>query len=302
MLTIDFLAEITTRAGKSRTIQYLVDINTQTIINVSGVNLEKDDEFEKIYFPDAFCKTTDKNNTQIKYSVNTIGPNVLRDINFDEFSNNRNDNNPNNLSSHKIGTIEVGYGIKIIQKMAFQHIDLKNVVLGSSCEEIRYGAFAGSGIETFTSPPNLKEIRKDAFSNCRNLTSVKILFPCNFIGEMAFANCINLETIELSDDIKDIRFCAFQGCKKLKHFRWPANCPEVPNGCFNDCESLSQIDFQPLSKIVILGAFRNTSIKELNLISVISAELDSCYESDEYDIKIIKPLYGEFRIETILPF
>ena len=69
---------------------------------------------------------------------------------------------------------------------------------------------------TFTFPEDIVAIGNYAFSNCTNLTALKIPDSVFAICTGAFLNCKNLKSIFIPDSIHYIGYLAFDGCENLK--------------------------------------------------------------------------------------
>ncbi len=66
-----------------------------------------------------------------------------------------------------------------------------------------------------TIPKGVTKIRKYAFYNCRNLTSVSIHDGVKEIGERAFEGCNNLSSINIPQSVTAIENFVFKGCASL---------------------------------------------------------------------------------------
>ena len=108
--------------------------------------------------------------------------------------------------------------------------------------KIEESAFLKSKVVFLTIPEGIKNIGKDAFSQCAQLKSVKI--PDSVTGELnCFYGCEMLTSIEIGENITKIGNRAFVGCKKLEKIVFPDKVAEVNVTAFNDCNSLTTLSF-----------------------------------------------------------
>ena len=75
-------------------------------------------------------------------------------------------------------------------------------------------AFRDDDLESVTIPDSVKEIRNEAFYNCKNLKTVILGKGVERIGYEAFYNS-GLESITISDSVKEINRSAFGFCSEL---------------------------------------------------------------------------------------
>lgn len=67
----------------------------------------------------------------------------------------------------------------------------------------------------YTIPQGIRIIKCGAFSDCTELTGVRIPNSVEIINSFAFSNCENLSKIILPPNVK-VEYCAFDNCPKLK--------------------------------------------------------------------------------------
>ena len=92
------------------------------------------------------------------------------------------------------------YGVSSIEE-----IDISQ----STVRKIGTSAFSETGIKEITLPSNCKEIGQSAFSNCKNLTSVKLNEELEKIDAGAFQNCNSLKEIKIPSSVKEINGAIF---------------------------------------------------------------------------------------------
>lgn len=121
--------------------------------------------------------------------------------------------------------------------------------------------FMKKEVEEVVMPDSITEIQDYAFSNNKNLKSVKLSKNLQVLGVNAFFNCQALKSIELPATLKEIRsyafcatglesvvipesktlsslpdFCFFQ-CASLKEVTIPVTITKIPNNAFKECSS-----------------------------------------------------------------
>lgn len=111
--------------------------------------------------------------------------------------------------------------MKIVGDNAFNGcLNLENVSIGASVEEIGSSAFSGSRCKyiKMTSNSNISKIGMLAFSDCDSLRSLIIPNAVNEIPLLCAAYCDKLEYVKLPNDITTINMSAFNRCKNLNTF------------------------------------------------------------------------------------
>lgn len=68
----------------------------------------------------------------------------------------------------------------------------------------------------YTIPDSVFSIGIEAFSQCKELTSIKIPMTLKTIGCLAFENCCSLTSVTLPASVEKIGFRCFSNCKNLK--------------------------------------------------------------------------------------
>ena len=68
------------------------------------------------------------------------------------------------------------------------------------------------GCKTTTIPPGVTNIERNAFMNCKSLTSITIPNSVKSIGDHAFYMCTGLDSITIPNSVKSIGDYAFNGC------------------------------------------------------------------------------------------
>ena len=98
-----------------------------------------------------------------------------------------------------------------------------------------------SNVESYTIPPSVTTIGKEAFSSCKSLTSITIPPSVTAIGNSAFSSCESLTTITIPPSVINIGFGAFSGCKSLTSVTIPPSVTTIGKKAFSWCMRLSRI-------------------------------------------------------------
>ena len=86
-----------------------------------------------------------------------------------------------------------------------------------------------------------KNIPRNAFFNCRGLTSVSIPYSVTTIGSEAFSGCSGLTSITIPDGVTSIGNYAFDGCSGLTSITIPDIVTSIGSSAFSGCSSLESI-------------------------------------------------------------
>jgi hypothetical protein len=163
------------------------------------------------------------------------------------------------MASLKSLTFESGSKLREIQDLVFSSCDsLKSIFLPASLSVIDGSAFLGSSIE---------DILVDA-ANPHYFVSGEFLIG---VDEMIlirwFDHAEDLGIDCLSDvSLRQIGRCAFSHCPTLRSICIPASIEIFSERCFYLCDSLSQVIFEPGSKLTQIGV---TAFFECSLLTSI---------------------------------
>ena len=120
-------------------------------------------------------------------------------------------------------------------------------------------------------------IARDAFENCKNLTSIKLPNRLDTIGVYAFYGCERLESIFIPNRVSFIAPALFEGCKSLKSIVVDPNNKIYDSR--NNCNAIIKTNTNTL-----VSACSNTiipdSIKKIAKYSFQGVEIDSIYIPD----------------------
>ena len=144
-------------------------------------------------------------------------------------------------------TIPEGSKLKTIKASAFAtNKKLKNFNIEGSCdlETIESNAFANAEkLESFNFPKSVKNIELNAFSGCKNMTTVKFHDDADIekIGAGAFADC-GLTSISIPKKVKTIEREAFRSCKVLNKIDVTEFTTKIDPEAFKYCDNLTDIN------------------------------------------------------------
>ena len=121
---------------------------------------------------------------------------------------------------------------------------------GRGVEKIGSGAFKGTKITSITIPSSIKEIDSGAFSNCSELTEIKVDSDnttydsrnnCNAIIETKTNTLISgCKNTNIPQGIEKIGYQAFAGTK-IKSIVIPSYIKEIDSRAFENCSKLKKV-------------------------------------------------------------
>ena len=90
-------------------------------------------------------------------------------------------------------------------------------------------------------PNSVTSIGDNAFSDCKNITSIHIPDSITSIGDRAFCGCKSLTSIHIPDSVTSIGDSAFYCCRSLTSIHIPDSVTSIGDSAFGVCESLTSI-------------------------------------------------------------
>lgn len=157
------------------------------------------------------------------------------------------------FDNDNITAVVISEGITTVGEYAFLYCNnLQKATLPTTLKAIKRNGFMPHideymvhqnlyGLTEITIPAGVTEIARNAFSGT-SIKSVTIPSSVSAVGEMAFSECQKLETVRYSGKIISDRM--FVHCIKLKNFTITKSTTEIVGGCFNYCESLTEITYE----------------------------------------------------------
>lgn len=133
--------------------------------------------------------------------------------------------------------------VKTIDAYAFQYSGLKAVTLPDGLEEIGFGAFVSSSIESIKIPASVTKLGSLVFSKCKSLASVVFEdgITIKEIPYSAFSSASSLTSIEIPESVEIIDSVAFSYCTSLKNVSISDKITRVGNDAFNNTAILKSM-------------------------------------------------------------
>ena len=114
---------------------------------------------------------------------------------------------------------------------------LEKVIFLGSPKSIGCSAFQLSGITEIDLPKSISKVANGAFSNCKNLKSVKFNGVLKYLGEFAFNGCSALEELILPNGFEKLLTQTVCGCYNLKRLKIPKSVTFISEGTFGKMSS-----------------------------------------------------------------
>ena len=121
------------------------------------------------------------------------------------------------------------------------HVEIPSNISGTPVLAIGDAFTLCRDITTVTMPESIKYIGDYAFMICSSLNNVVIPQNVESIGSAAFEMCKSLTEISIPDTVKYIGDYAFMVCESLKNIELPKNITTISEGMFWKCSNLEQI-------------------------------------------------------------
>lgn len=103
--------------------------------------------------------------------------------------------------------------------------------------------FDCKSLTSITLPNSVKSIGFGAFMFCSSLTSITIPNSVTTIEDNAFMCCSKLTSITIGNSVKSIGYCAFENCKSLTEITLPNSVKSLGYYIFGNCISLEAITY-----------------------------------------------------------
>jgi hypothetical protein len=164
-------------------------------------------------------------------------------------------------------------------------------------------AFIPSKVKINGSVYTVTGIANNAFSNCKNLTYVKVSEGVTNMGIATFSYCENLESVVLGEGIEKISSSLFNGCASLSDINIPASVTEIDGSAFEGCTSLASINIPANVTNIVEYAFygcKNLASINVDDKNTTYASVDGVLYNKEKTILIQAPgkLQGVFTIPS----
>ena len=151
--------------------------------------------------------------------------------------------------------VEVPEGIQIIGDSAFEYcMEVQEVYLPDTVEQIGKHAFQGSGIRKIHLPEGLRVIDIYAFSGTP-LEYVELPEILQKLGHSAFRYCRMMKKAEFPTHLVEIPHDTFNDCGKLREVTLPKNVEVIGAHAFSGCAALEEMELPESVKRIEEGAF-----------------------------------------------
>ncbi|EWM54726.1 leucine-rich repeat protein [Ruminococcus flavefaciens] len=137
-------------------------------------------------------------------------------------------------------SVSLPSGLTTIWNCAFKDTkSLRSVTIPSTVKDIKFRAFWGSGITSF-SASSLNDMGSAVFEDCKNLKSAYLQNGFTLTWD-TFKGCSSLETVTLPNSLKRLGGGTFDGCVKLKSVTIPSSVYSLEKNAFKDCTSIQSV-------------------------------------------------------------
>ena len=145
--------------------------------------------------------------------------------------------------------VDIPYGVTSIGAKVFYFCrNLTKVTIPDTVKQIEKEAFGHCGLQEIVLPNGLIEIQEEAFIFCKDLNSIFIPDTVKVIGEGAFRDC-GVREVKLPEGLTTINDHTFSGCKQLNEVVIPNSVKTIGSYAFRNC-SFSEVTL-PISLMEI---------------------------------------------------
>ena len=174
-----------------------------------------------------------------------------------------------------------GYGLpqeisnlKATVRVSESNLDITTANIASSVSfEYHYYETNDPILHTVTLTAPVIAISSNAFSSCRDLTTVTIPNTITSIGYYAFSGC-SLKNITIPESVTTIESGVFRGCTSLTNMIIPESVTSIGPGLFSGCTSLRSVTTPSLEQRMFLDCSSLTSVTFPDTITTIP---DNCF-------------------------
>ena len=160
----------------------------------------------------------------------------------------------------------------------YNNKSLTSIQLPNKLENFWDNAFYGCKVlNNIVMPSTVKGIYNYVFEGCASLTNVTLNDGCTTLGHHVFKNC-SLATVTFPNTLNSIGIYAFESTKLNTVDLFNTQITSLPEGCFYDCEQLSDvklpIEFTSIGK----NAFFKSSIASITFPPSLQKIDDSAFQ------------------------
>lgn len=187
------------------------------------------------------------------------------------------------------------YGDCTLYKHYSNKLASKNVKIPDFVDIIGALSFLGQGsIRSLILGENVRYIREYAFSDCSNLSEIRLNNKLKYIGNAAFKK-IAIKNIVFNNTLEEIGISAFLGCKLLETVKFNKKLRYIGERAFKECK-ITQVKCR--GELIFLGkdAFMSCGVQEadfentkLHYISLsVFSPSENEYFSNNQQLRILK--------------
>ena len=158
------------------------------------------------------------------------------------------------------------YTVTTIGASAFENADIDSVYMANTITDIQNRAFIGSSVRKIAFSKGLKRIGDYAFDHAQDLGIVELPEGLESIGKSAFGGNMDVSgnthgawLINLPSTLQFIGDYAFSGTS-ITSIKWPASINAIPNGAFESCRRLLEVELPETLVSIGNWAFGYTSL------------------------------------------
>ena len=173
---------------------------------------------------------------------------------------------PKSVTDLSSSTFFLDYSLKDIKVEENDVYDTENSVLYEKTSKTLMLMPALSGVSHCVVRKGTIHISNGAFSQCKELQSIKIPRSVKEIGTYAFEKCTSLKQITLDAELCSIQENTFDGCQALTTIKIPQTVQDICESAFRNCYLLRKINLPQSLKSIGYYAFQNcVSITSLSI-------------------------------------
>ena len=266
-------AQITGYTGNNTQITIPTSIDGHIVTSIGYQSFYNNTNIESVIIPNtiteirmmAFANNTNLSSVKFGKNVKAIDKSVFKgctklsqisipndriDIATGSFSDTAYYKDSNNWSD---GGFYVGRHLVEIKDKSVKTFKIKSSTISISSDVFRNSSY----LTEIEIPNRVQKIKSNTFSDCVNLSKVKINNGVKVIGDEAFKNCKSLNEIIIPDSVYKIGDSAFEGCENLAKATLSNNLSVISKYLFKNCSSLNDIFIPNGVKAINKLAFEN---------------------------------------------
>ena len=155
---------------------------------------------------------------------------------------------------------------------------------GHKVVAIGNGAFEGTCLVNVTIPDTVTEIGFDAFSDCKQLSTVQLSNNLVKLGSSAFSNCTSLTSIRIPKSLETVdagtwgEYAPFKGCTILSDVELESGMTKIPANLLRDCPGFTTITIPDTVTEIGFCAFAGTNLTSIVIPDTVTEIGDWAFE------------------------